>query len=69
MTIKEIKKLNEFQNNPAYHPFTCITDINTSKCEKRNETGEGKLIATLTCWICPCGAYKQNYGKLENLLI
>lgn len=52
----EVEKLNKYQQNPKYHPFTCSSS-DRSKC-----LHEGKLEATVDGWVCPCGEYKQNWA-------
>jgi len=60
----QVQKLNEYQRNEFFHPFTCGGGNieNNLDCERQNNKGEGILIATNEGWVCPCGKYKQNWA-------
>jgi hypothetical protein len=69
----EILRLNKWQTNGQFHPFTCP---NRSDGNHREFNGDlGALVATTRGWICPWCSYNQDwahsymvapYGK-ENL--
>lgn len=50
-TDDQVKRLNEWQQTRAVHPFTC----GTSKCR-------GILRATTSGWVCPKCSYVQNWA-------
>ena len=63
-TQEQVQKLNEYQRNGRFHPFTCCSPSDIIKCE-RAKLGNGMgglLIATKEGWVCPCGGYKQNWS-------
>lgn len=51
----QVKRLNEWQNNRQFHPFTCPGDH--PECENQRE-----LVATKDGWVCQCGKYTQNWA-------
>ena len=58
ITKEQVQKLQEQQDNPRYHPYTCCSyDV----CERDKQPNWGALIPTEDCWICPCNRYKQEY--------
>lgn len=54
-TDKQVKELNELQQDSRFHGYTC------NGCVRSEENNWGKLIATKDGWICPCGKYKQTW--------
>lgn len=40
------------------HPFTCCSH---NGCERGKRPDEGILIPTTEGWVCPCGAWKQDW--------
>ena len=73
----DINRLNAEQQRTDRHPLTC--NSSGEDCERRlistgyeygpkhTSRGEGILIATAEGWVCPCGAYKQDYQS-ENII-
>lgn len=67
-TDEQVEKLNNFQLNSKYHPFTCGSPEEITECKRAKNEGEtfeekqGILIATNDGWVCPCGKYKQNWA-------
>lgn len=61
-TNDQVEKLNQYQEKGFFHPFTCCSAGSEQKCQRRNGTGEGTLIATNEGWVCPCGEYKQDWA-------
>ena len=61
-TASQVENLNKFQELGRFHPFTCCSSGPEDKCERRNGTGEGILVATTEGWVCPCGNHKQNWA-------
>lgn len=66
-TQEHVDKLNKYQNNSPFHPYTCgVGNGENPKCERQKipmDFGkDGKLIATKDGWICPCGEYKQDWS-------
>ena len=57
-TDEMVKKLNECQENPMFHGYTCCGYNGCIRSEQKND---GKLIATKDGWVCPCGNYKQDW--------
>jgi hypothetical protein len=56
-TEEEVQKLNEFQKDGRFHPFTCGGD----RKDRYHLDGEGILVATTQGWMCPFCDYKQNW--------
>ena len=56
----KISKLQEQQDNPRYHGYTCCS---YNGCERHKQPNLGVLIPTEDYWICPCGKYKQEYRE------
>lgn len=52
---EQVKRLNEWQANAQYHPFTCPGDH--LECEHQRE-----LVATVQGWVCQCGKYTQDWA-------
>ena len=61
-TDEQVKKLNKFQNNGKWHPFTCCSPSNVKECLRKKGGNEGLLIATNEGWVCPCGKEKQDWA-------
>lgn len=75
-TAAQVRALNNYQQSPTYHPFTCCSPEEIATClraksgEDRykgldveyNDRNEGVLIATKEGWVCPCGVYKQGWA-------
>ncbi len=70
-TDEQVNKLQQWQNGLTplwqgdiitdiipFHPFTCCS---YNGCKRDEQPNEGALIPTNDGWICPCGAYKQNW--------
>lgn len=53
---ERIKELQEMQNNPMLHGYTCPGNNEFCRTSKYND---GLLIPTPEGWVCPCGEYKQ----------
>jgi hypothetical protein len=61
---EQVQKLQDQQDNPRYHPYTCCS---YDGCERDKQPNWGALIPIEDCWICPCGKYKQEYrGEISN---
>ena len=58
-TNEQVKKLNNYQKNGRFHPFTCCSH---DGCDRINQKDEGLLIATNEGFICPCGKYEQKWA-------
>jgi hypothetical protein len=56
-TEEEVCKLNEFQKDGRFHPFTCGGD----RRDENHLDGEGVLVATPNGWMCPYCDYKQDW--------
>ena len=65
-TEEEVEKINKFQNNIKYHPYTCGSPDWIDNCSRKTENfsgefliikSEGKLIAKKEGLVCPCGKY------------
>ncbi len=54
-TEEQVERLNKYQNERRFHPFTCCS----YGCKREDE---GILIATKDGWVCPCGKYKQDWA-------
>ncbi len=67
MTEERVKLLNNRQKNGFVHPYTCNRD--KLDCEVRSQKGDGILIATADGWVCPCGQYKQDFGKDKDEIL
>jgi len=52
---EQVQKLNEYQQNKSFHPYTCGGGYG---CCKRDIS----YAATKDGWICPCGVYTQNWA-------
>jgi hypothetical protein len=67
-TKEQVDKLNNYQKEGVFHPFTCCSPPDIKECKRINNEGEtyeereGILIATELGWICPCGKYKQDWA-------
>lgn len=71
-TKEQVERLLEWQSgNKAFltqvgdktikvppHPFTCCSH---NDCNRLEQPDEGALIPSTEGWICPCGAYKQDW--------
>lgn len=67
-TDEQVRRLNDFQNSGAFHPFTCPEqrEVSHNKGEAHKDTD---LIATNDGWVCPECDYTQNWahkGMLET---
>ena len=60
-TKGQVDALNKYQNEGKFHPFTCCSHP-VPECERKAGKSEGKLIATVNGWICPCGKYTQYWA-------
>lgn len=61
---EQVKKLQEQQDNPRYHPYTCCS---YDGCERDKQPNWEALIPTEDGWVCPCNRYKQEYrGEISN---
>lgn len=58
-TEEQVERLNKYQNEGRFHPFTCCSH---DGCKRGEREDEGILIATKDGWVCPCGKYKQNWA-------
>ena len=59
-TDKEVDALNCFQQNAQLPPLLC--DMSGASCVcMGSPAAEGVMIATPSCWVCPCGLYTKNY--------
>lgn len=45
-------------NGHPVHPFTCC---GYNGCDRKKQDNEGTLMPTADGWVCPCGAYTQNW--------
>jgi len=69
-TKEQVEKLNKYQKEGKFHPFTCTGQLIEQEDEKGKFTeksrsvceNEGILIATEEGWVCPCGQYKQDWA-------
>lgn len=57
-TIRWIFDLGGVLHSMPPHPFTCCGHNN---CERRKQPNEGRLIPSTEGWVCPCGAWKQDW--------
>lgn len=55
-SVDQVLKLNEFQDCPWVHPFTCI-----NRDDGKHEE-DAVLVATLGGWICPYCKHTQNWA-------
>ena len=53
-----VDRLNEYQKNGRFHPYTCGGD----RTNAAHLDGEGVLVATVDGWICPYCTYKQDWA-------
>lgn len=64
----QVDKLNNFQKQGQFHPFTCCSPPEIKECYRANNIGdtweenEGILKATNDGWVCPCGKYTQKWA-------
>lgn len=49
-TPEQVEKLNDFQQNAVWHPYTCNTNSDV-------------LVATEAGWICPTCDYTQDWAN------
>jgi hypothetical protein len=63
-----VEQLNQRQQDPKYHPYTCGTDDFGTWLTCNNWAGEehrvffrSEFIATSTGWICPRCNYTQDW--------
>ena len=65
-TDEEIEKINKFQNNIKYHPYTCGSPDYIEDCLRRSKNingefllgkSDGKLLVKKEGLVCPCGKY------------
>lgn len=49
-TLRQVELLNKYQENSAFHPYTCGNDSNHI------------LVADIDGWRCPECDYKQNWA-------
>jgi hypothetical protein len=65
-TEEQVTKLNDFQKNRSYHPFTCGGDrgdeAHRIHATINGEEDWGILIATKDGWVCPVCDYKQDWA-------
>lgn len=54
-TPGQVERLNAFQADGRFHPFTCPGE--RPDCEGRRE-----LVATADGWVCACGEYRQGWA-------
>ena len=59
---EKVQRLNESQDNPLFHGYTCCSTDNMGNDCKRSDHNDGYLIATEEGWICPCGKYTQKWA-------
>lgn len=57
-TDEEVRLLNQHQQNPQFHPFTCGSGNRT---DEKHLDGEGVLVATPDGWVCPYCDYRQDW--------
>lgn len=55
-TPDEVLSLQQFQNTPEFHEFTCLHRGDG------NHRGDGALTPTVRGWICPYCDYTQNWA-------
>jgi hypothetical protein len=56
-----VRRLNAWQRSTVLHPFTCGGE----RTDEHHLDGEGILVATAECWICPFCTYEQAYSDFE----
>ena len=61
-TLEQVKYLNDYQHAWGVHPFTCMSPVDITECERRAKKSEGVLIASEKGWVCPCGKYTQDWA-------
>ena len=70
-TKEQVEKLNEYQEQGKFHPFTCCSPEEIKECLRAGKeidgqyiegASDGILIASKEGWICPCGKYKQDWA-------
>jgi len=60
ITADEIEKLNNYQNERKFHPFTCPE---RGDGNHRIFNGDlGALVATIRGWECPWCSYTQDWA-------
>jgi hypothetical protein len=64
-TEEQCVALNQWQNSPYMHPFTCGDNRGDEEhrayaLEHREDLGQ--LVATRSGWACPVCGYKQNWA-------
>jgi DNA-directed RNA polymerase subunit RPC12/RpoP len=57
-TDEEVEKLNQQQQDPQRHPYTCGSGRRT---DEFHLDGEGVLRATKDGWVCPYCSYRQDW--------
>lgn len=60
---EQVERLNWYQRNTDFHPFTCAGKILS---RSQHPDGEGILVATNEGWTCYCG-YTQNWAHRHML--
>jgi hypothetical protein len=60
-TKEQVEKLNDYQINGNFHPFTCCSPKEIKECQRASGENEGLLMATEEGWVCPCGKDKQDW--------
>lgn len=56
---QQVKALNESQQNPLFHPYTCGNEDKALSHERG-----GILVATAEGWVCLECDYRQNWAYL-----
>lgn len=57
-TDQQVERLNQWQRNGMVHSFTCPGEASCPYVDG----GYRALTATTAGWICPCGAYTQDWA-------
>lgn len=69
-TDDEVRKINEWQRQGKFHPFTCCSPDDIEECSRKGKEVNGEyiegstsgiLVATNDGMICPCGKYTQDW--------
>jgi hypothetical protein len=65
-SAEQVERLNAFQKDTRFHPFTCGNDrsdaAHVKSASERNEYDTGILVATKEGWICPACGYRQYWA-------
>ena len=65
-TAEQCERLNDWQRDGEFHPFTCGGDrhdeAHRDYAKKSGDRDEGLLVATPEGWRCPVCEYRQDWA-------